>query len=138
MTSSQISIASTEVMFEAVRSRGPGGQNVNKVSSAAILRWSLLETQAFSEEEKIGLRLKLKYFLNQEDILIIRSDEFRDLPRNKERSLEKFKSILSKALFKPKKRIPTRPTRASRTKNQKSKQQRSETKKQRRRVTGYE
>lgn len=103
-----------EIQFSAVRSRGPGGQNVNKVSSAAVLQWSPASSAALLPEQRQRLFYKLEKQLTADGLLLIRSDEFRDLPQNKSRALEKLFEILEKALHKPKKRIATRPTRASR------------------------
>jgi ribosome-associated protein len=123
-----------EVTFSAVRSRGPGGQNVNKVSSAAILYWSYLNSSALEENQKAMIFQKLSNLINKEDQIYIRSDEFRDLERNKERCLEKLKIFLTSAFHKPKKRKPTRPTKSSKIKRVESKTRRGETKKSRQRV----
>src|SRR4051812_45404334 len=93
-----------EVSFIAVRSRGPGGQNVNKVSSAAILYWAFAHSAAVSEEQKFLIRRKLQSSINKEGQIYVRSDEFRDLERNKARCLEKLTSLLTYAFHQPKKR----------------------------------
>src|SRR5688572_19145454 len=108
----------TEVQFTAVRSRGPGGQNVNKVSSAAFLTWDYRNSQGINEEQKHLVHTKLRNHLNKEGILYLRSDEFRDLGMNKSRGLEKLQSLLEQAFHKPKKRRATKPTRASKARKQ--------------------
>jgi ribosome-associated protein len=118
-------IDSSEFRFAAVRSQGPGGQNVNKVSSAAILYWSYLDSRFLSEEQKLQVQQKLKGWINKKDEIYIRAEETRDLERNKARCIEKLEVLLKKALFVPKKRRPTKPTRASREKRLDSKQRRS-------------
>src|SRR4051812_24452166 len=120
-----------EVEWSAVRSRGPGGQNVNKVSSAAQLNWRYRESQALNEDEKrmVGERLHLR--INQDDVVFLRSDEFRDFPRNKDRCLEKLHDLLRLAFHKPKPRKATKPTRSSQRKRQESKRRRGETKRSR-------
>ncbi len=124
-----------EVIFTAVTSRGPGGQNVNKVSSAALLRWNVQYSQLFTQEQKTLLLFKLQNRMNSEGEVVIRSDEHRDLPRNKERALEKLAEYIRQGLFRPKKRRATKPTRSSQKKRLEGKTRRGETKLQRRRVT---
>src|SRR3954465_3763571 len=97
-----------EVDFTAIRSRGPGGQNVNKVSSAAQLFWNVRFSNGVTEEEKLLIRFKLSNHINNEDQIHLRSDEFRDLEKNKSRCLEKLHNMLTGALHKPKKRTPTK------------------------------
>ncbi len=121
----------SEVEFTATRSRGPGGQNVNKVSSAALLFWSFEQSELLSFEQKAILRLKLSAYINKEGVLYLRSDEYRDLPRNKERCLEKLDTLIERAFHLDKFRRPSKPTRSSKLKKQKSKSLRSDIKKNR-------
>ncbi|HMN68068.1 MAG TPA: alternative ribosome rescue aminoacyl-tRNA hydrolase ArfB [Bdellovibrionales bacterium] len=121
-------------MFKAVRSRGPGGQNVNKVSSAALLSWDYRHSRLLSEEEKNRLAVKAANHISGEGLLQLRSDEFRDLERNKARCLEKLSRIVKAALFIPKKRKATKPTRSSQARRVESKTKRGEVKKLRRKV----
>jgi len=120
-----------EVIFKAVRSRGPGGQNVNKVSSAALLIWYFEYSQALSEEEKSRLVAKAAGTITSEGTIQFRSDEFRDLERNKKRCLEKLAGFLRAALHVPKKRKATKPTKASKIKRREFKSRRSDIKKSR-------
>lgn len=120
-------IPENELRFEFTRSGGPGGQHVNKTNTAAVLRWNLDTTLGFSEHQKIKLQEKLS--VTQEGDIIIRSEEFRDQERNKKRCLEKLDLILERALFIPKKRKATKPTRAQKEKRLKGKKIRSEVKK---------
>lgn len=123
-----------EIEFTAVRSRGPGGQNVNKVSSAAFLTWDYRFSQGLNEEQKHLIYTKLQNHLNKEGQLYLRSDEFRDLGMNKSRGIEKLKVLLEQAFYKPKKRKATKPTRASKEKKRQQKSRRSEIKKNRQRI----
>jgi ribosome-associated protein len=123
-----------EVDFVAVRSRGPGGQNVNKVSSAAVLYWSFNNSKLITEHQKELIRHKLQSAINKDDQVYTRSDEFRDLERNKSRCLEKLSELLAFAFHKPKKRTATKPTRSSKLRKLESKNRRSETKKMRQKV----
>jgi ribosome-associated protein len=124
----------SEIVFKAVRSRGPGGQNVNKVSSAAMAFWNVQTSALFSVEQKDRIIQKLQNSLNHSGEIYVRSDEFRDLERNKQRCLEKLKQMIAQALHKPKQRRPTRPTKASKLRKQVSKIHRSETKAQRKKL----
>jgi ribosome-associated protein len=124
-----------EVRFEAVRSRGPGGQNVNKVSSAAILYWNPYQSVALSQEQKITIATKLANSMNSESEIYLRSDEFRDQERNKSRCIEKLIAMLRAALFKPKPRRATKPTRGSKERNLKAKAIRSDVKAGRRKIS---
>jgi ribosome-associated protein len=123
-----------EVVFKAVRSRGPGGQNVNRVASAAQATWYVEFSELLSDAEKARLREKAANWINSEGALHTRSDEFRDLERNKKRCIEKLLSIIKAALHVPKKRKATKPTRASKVKRRESKTRRAEVKKLRGRV----
>lgn len=123
-----------EVLFKAVRSRGPGGQNVNKVSSAAQLNWDIEHSLLLNFEQKARVREKLANLINFEGILQLRSDEFRDLERNKSRCLEKLADFVARALHVPKKRKATKPTKSSKVKRRESKSRRGEIKKLRGRV----
>lgn len=123
-----------ELNFTAIRSRGPGGQNVNKVSSAAFLTWDYLNSLGLNDEEKHLVKIKLQNHINKENELYLRSDEFRDLGMNKARGLEKLLFLLNQAFHKPKKRKATRPTKASKARKRDSKTRRSETKKGRQKI----
>lgn len=124
-----------EVQLVAVRSRGPGGQNVNKVSSAAQLFWNYLTSAGLSWEEKAAVGAKLQNLLNSENQIVLRADEFRNLEQNKSRVLEKLESFLKSALHKPKPRKATRPTRSSKIKRREGKRLRGEIKKGRKKVS---
>lgn len=123
-----------EITFVAVRSRGPGGQNVNKVSSAALLFWNFDESPFLSAEQKMRIREKLKNSINSENQIYLRSDEFRDLERNKIRCLEKLQDMLNVALHRPKARKATRPTYSSKLRKRETKSRRSDTKKTRQKL----
>ena len=123
-----------EVIFKAVRSRGPGGQNVNKVSSAAQAYWDFRTSHLLSDAQKERLWTKIGHMLTAEGYLQFRSDEFRDLERNKKRCLEKIAALVKDALHVPKKRKATKPTRSSKIKRREQKSRRGEVKKLRGRV----
>lgn len=123
-----------EIYFIATRSRGPGGQNVNKRESAALLRWSFLDSEIFTDIQKNLIQERLSNWLNSDNVFCIRSDEFRDLEQNKRRCLEKLDQMLEKAFYIQKKRKKTKPTHSSRLQRLQKKKYHSETKKQRKKV----
>ena len=112
-----------------VRASGPGGQNVNKVASAVLLTWDYTSSALLDADQKARLGQKLAAALNSRGEIQLRSDEFRDQERNKARALEKLAEKVAAALFVPRKRRLTRPTKASRVRLQETKIQRSRTKK---------
>lgn len=122
----------SEIEFSYARSSGPGGQNVNKVNSKAILRWNLRESPSVPEDVRLYLLGKLEGKLNQEGELLISSEVFRDQIRNREECLEKLKILLLAAVTKPKKRKKTKQSWSSQKRNETSKKMHSEKKKQRR------
>jgi ribosome-associated protein len=106
----------SELIYSASRSGGPGGQNVNKVSSKVELRFSVLLTAQFSETEKALIFKRLKNRINNEGELILVSQAERTQLMNKKVVTEKFYELLSKALTLQKKRSATRPTLSSKIK----------------------
>jgi len=118
-----------EFIFSTSRSGGPGGQNVNKVSTKVELRLNLLLTSAFSEKEKEIIFSKLKNKINKEGELILVSQAERTQFMNKEVVIEKFYELISKALTIPLKRTPTRPTFTSKQKRLELKRNRGNVKK---------
>jgi len=110
-----------EIFLSASRSSGPGGQNVNKVNTQVELRFSVKNSNLFSEEEKDRILLKLKNKINSEEELILTSQTARSQLDNKEIVLEKFYGLLEKALTMQKKRIKSSPTVASKLKRLESK-----------------
>ncbi|MFY8068864.1 MAG: alternative ribosome rescue aminoacyl-tRNA hydrolase ArfB [Flavobacterium sp.] len=88
----------SEVTFKAVRSSGPGGQNVNKVASKILLSFDLVLSKALSEDEKALLQIKLASKLSQENILSITSQEDRSQLKNKEIATKKFLKIIENGL----------------------------------------
>lgn len=111
----------SEFVLSATRSSGPGGQNVNKVNTQVELRFSVKNSNHFSEEEKERIFLKLKNRINSEGELIITSQTGRTQLDNKEKVFEKFFDMIEKALTVQKKRLKSLPTLASRKRRLESK-----------------
>lgn len=129
-----IQIPFHEMDFSYARSGGPGGQNVNKTNSAAILRWNLEGSEVFNEDQKARLRSKLQGKLTKEGDLLIRSDVHRDQDQNRSECIRRLQDTLQRALHVPKKRVATKPTKSSQRKRVESKKLRSETKSLRQKV----
>jgi len=121
LTEAQKKLVETEIVFSATRSSGPGGQNVNKVSSRVELRFSVLNSTVFSDDEKARISLKLKNRINSEGELILTSQTGRSQLDNKEKAIEKFFELMEKALTIQKKRIKTSPSITSSLKRMESK-----------------
>ncbi|MFN0728181.1 alternative ribosome rescue aminoacyl-tRNA hydrolase ArfB [Polaribacter gochangensis] len=102
-----------ELHFKATRSSGAGGQHVNKVSSKIELFFDLENSAQFSEEEKSLLLKNLATRLTKENILILTCDESRSQHKNKEMAIQRFLAIITQGLIIPKKRKPTKPSKAS-------------------------
>lgn len=118
-----------EFIYSASRSGGPGGQNVNKVSTKVELRFNLLLSASFTETEKELLFRKLKNKINKEGELLIISQSERSQILNKQVATEKFYILISKALTIPKYRRATKPTFSSKIKRLEEKKNRGSIKK---------
>lgn len=101
-------LALSELNFKAVRSSGPGGQNVNKVSSKVVLTFDLAHSQSLSEAEKARAQKKLKSKLTLDGMLILSCDEGRSQRKNKEIVIQRFLEMMEKALVVPKERKATK------------------------------
>jgi ribosome-associated protein len=118
-----------EFIFSTSRSGGPGGQNVNKVSTKVELRFNLRLTSAFTEKEKELIITRLKNKINKESEIILVSQSERTQLMNKELVTDKFYDLVSKALTIQKKRRSTRPTLSSKIKRLEGKRIRGNIKK---------
>ena len=105
---------SSEVFYKTARSGGKGGQNVNKVETAAECWWQVTASQAATPEEVAMILEKLKNRINKEGFLIVKSSETRSQLENKEIALRKMQELVAQSITKPKKRKPTRISKAAR------------------------
>ncbi len=108
-----LNIPDDEFEWSYARSGGPGGQNVNKVASKAVLRWNIAGNTSIPADVKIRLALQQKRFFTIDAGVIITSQRYRDQKRNREECLEKLRAMIVQATFIPKPRKKTRPTRGS-------------------------
>lgn len=128
----RIAIPLSEFQWEFARSGGPGGQNVNKVNSKAILRWSPRTSPSLPEPVRARLLNAVESRLTGEGELIITSQQTRDQGRNMDDCLEKLRVLVLAAAAPPKIRRATRPTLASKVRRVEAKTRRSAAKRLRR------
>ncbi|HYF97844.1 MAG TPA: alternative ribosome rescue aminoacyl-tRNA hydrolase ArfB [Coxiellaceae bacterium] len=121
----KITIAESELVFSFVRSPGPGGQNVNKVATAAELRFDLKNSSALPEEVRTRLYKMAANKINQQGELIIKAVLYRSQERNKQDALKRLAALIKLASISPKKRKKTKPTKSSVEERLAQKKQRS-------------
>lgn len=108
----QIAIPINEIEMSAVRSQGPGGQHVNKASTAVHLRFDIKRSSLPEYYKKRLLQLRDRR-LSKEGIIIIKAQQNRSQEKNREDALNRLREIIERAAYSPRKRKPTRPTRNS-------------------------
>jgi len=123
-----VQIPENELVVTFARSSGAGGQNVNKTSTKVFVHWSVGKSFVLSEEEKNRVRTKLANRINNEDELVIASEEERSQLQNRESAVTRLQELVNEALYVPKVRRATRPTRSSKLKRLESKKIRSQIK----------
>ena len=130
----KISIPDEYLSFTFARSSGPGGQNVNKVNTQAQLRFALKECKELNTHVKSRLRKQALQYMLVDGNMLISSQQHRSQQMNRQECLNKLAELIHKALIRPKRRIATKPTAASKRKRLDDKKKRSETKQQRKKT----
>ena len=110
---SHVTIPESEVVFHFTRSGGPGGQNVNKVSTRVELRFNVSSSSSLCGEDKARILSKLKSRIDADGNLHVASQESRSQWKNREIVVEKFAKLLRTALAVTKKRVATKPSKSS-------------------------
>lgn len=131
--SRNVRIPLREFEIEMTRSSGPGGQNVNKVSSKVRLRWPVGQSSALPEDVRERLLAKQAGRITNAGELIVTSQRYRDQRRNRRDCLERLREMIQEVLAPPQQRRPTRPTHGSKRRRLEGKRQRSVTKRLRKR-----
>ncbi|MHB1144719.1 MAG: alternative ribosome rescue aminoacyl-tRNA hydrolase ArfB [Thiobacillus sp.] len=125
----QIELDEREIQEDFVRASGPGGQNVNKVSTAVQLRFDVAHSPSLPDPVRARLIALAGRRVTQDGVLILSAERYRSQRRNRDDALERLIEMIREACEVDKPRRPTRPTLASKKRRLDSKQRRGETKK---------
>lgn len=123
---------SSEIIYKTARSGGKGGQNVNKVETMVEALWHVAGSRFFMTEEKEMIATSLQTKINKDGYLVVKCSETRSQLENKEIAVKKMETIVAKSLIVPKKRKPTRISKAAKEKRLDSKKKESLKKEMRR------
>lgn len=134
--SNQITIPDNEIDIQAVRSQGAGGQNVNKVSTAAHLRFDIMAS-SLPEPVKEKLLMWKDRRISKDGVIVIKAQKFRTQEKNREDALSRLGDLIKSVLITRKKRKPTRPSKASKTRRLDSKTRQSRLKAMRRKTDDH-
>jgi ribosome-associated protein len=128
----QLIIPGVEVQYRTARSSGPGGQHVNKTETQVELLFDVAHSPSLSAAQRQRILSQLKNLIDQDGVLHLTAQSERSQLRNREIVTARFQAVLAAALRVPKKRRPTKPTAASKTKRIESKKRRGQIKQLRR------
>lgn len=129
-----VTIPDSDLSFAFVRASGPGGQNVNKVSSAVQLRFDMAGTTVLSDAVKSRLRAMAGRRVTDDGAILIIARNQRSQEHNRREALERLTDLVQRALVPPKTRKATKPTRGSRERRLEHKTRQQQTKQRRRQV----
>jgi ribosome-associated protein len=137
IVSSNVRIPLEEFAFTFVRSSGPGGQNVNKVNTKAVLRWAINTSPSLPEPVRQRFLAQFGTRVTNDGELVLTSQRFRDQSQNQRDCLDKLREMLAAVAVPPKRRRKTKPTKGSIVRRRTEKREHSQ-KKQNRRTPGAE
>ena len=123
--SPSITIPDEELVERFVRSSGPGGQNVNKLSTAVELRFDAANSPSLPDEVRARLLARRDRRITTEGVIVLSAQRFRTQDRNREDARERLTELIRTALVAPKKRVATKPTRAAKERRLTSKRERA-------------
>jgi ribosome-associated protein len=121
----QVSLGDDELEFSFIRASGPGGQNVNKVSSAVQMRFDARTSPSLTNSVSIRLQKLAGSRLTLDGVIVITAARFRTQERNRADAIERLAELIRKASVEPVKRRPTKPTKAAKEKRLAAKSRRS-------------
>ncbi len=130
--SARVRIVAGELEWSFARSSGPGGQNVNKVNSKAVLRWRAVDSPSLPDDVRQRFLVRFQSKLTEDGDIVIASDEYRDQPKNIAASQDKLREMIQQVLVAPRKRKATKPSLGSKRRRLEGKQRQSEKKEGRR------
>jgi ribosome-associated protein len=134
----EIAIDENEIQIDFTRSSGPGGQNVNKVSTAVQLRFDVEQSPSLPEEVRRRLVKLAGNRITKEGVLLIEASQFRTQEQNRQEALDRLVHLLRQAAHKPKIRKKTRPSKAAKQRRLEQKRRQGEKKRLRRPTTRWE
>jgi ribosome-associated protein len=133
-----ISIDESELTEDFIRASGPGGQNVNKLSTAVQLRFDVRHSPSLPPDVRHRLGILAGRRLTRDGVLVITAQQHRTQERNRQDALDRLIELIRQAAVRPKPRRPTRPTKASRTRRLEGKKRRGHVKALRGKGSGFE
>jgi ribosome-associated protein len=131
----RVTVPARDLSWSASRASGPGGQNVNKVATKVTLRFDLRGTEALTRAQRIRLRKLAGRRMDAQGALMINAQAERSQRQNLARARDGLRRLICKALVPPKRRVATKPTRASKRRRLDDKRRRGEQKKARGKVS---
>ena len=131
-------VPESECWVTYARSSGPGGQNVNKRATKAVVKWHVEGSETYDADQKALIAEALANRINNEGFIVISADAERSREQNRKDALETLRRLVADTLTPEEERIPTKPSRASKRRRLDEKKKRGDVKRQRQKKFGAE